>query len=320
MAENKSLSVIEKDISDKVMARIKDMCSTNELVLPSGYNAGTALRSAFLTIQETKDKNGKTALEVCTQASVAQSLLNMVIQGLQPSKRQCYFIVYGNQLQLFRSYFGTQSALRRAVPSVYKIVSDLVHVGDEVTWEVSPFGERYVASIDTDPFENRDKPVKFGFCNIFDVEGELLATSLMTWADIQTSWRQSRNYKIEGGVHQKFPEEMAKRTLISRACKNLLNTSLDTDPVVAGAFNATTENEYRMEEQNEIKSEQKKLPTKASSIKSKYGIKEDEVQQESVVAEAEEPVEEAIPEEGPEAFEEDIPWPEAEEPEQEDLL
>ena len=129
----------------------------------------------------------------------------------------------------------------------------------------------------------------------------------MTWADIQTSWHQSRNFEIEGGVHQKFPEEMAKRTLISRACKNLLNTSLDTDPVVAGAFNATTEAEYRMEEQNEIK-EPKKLPAKASSIKAKYGISKEEAQPEPEVAE---PVEDVPEEAGPEVFDEDIPWPAA---------
>ncbi|MBQ1358402.1 MAG: recombinase RecT, partial [Oscillospiraceae bacterium] len=152
MAEN-AIAIV-KDVSDAVMARINDMTDKQELVLPEGYNAGTALRSALLLIQETKDKNGKTALDVCTKASVTNTLLNMCIQGLQPSKRQCYFIVYGNQLQLFRSYFGTQAALRRAVPSVGKIVTDLVHEGDEVEFGTSPFGERYAVRIVTDPITN----------------------------------------------------------------------------------------------------------------------------------------------------------------------
>lgn len=52
-------------------------------------------------------------MEVCSRESIANSLLDMVVQGLSPAKTQCYFIVYGNQLQLNRSYFGTQAVLKR---------------------------------------------------------------------------------------------------------------------------------------------------------------------------------------------------------------
>lgn len=271
MAENTTSVALVKDISDTVMVRINDMMGKHELVLPDNYNAGTALRSAMLIIQDTKDKNGRTALDVCTKASVVNSLLNMCIQGLQPSKRQCYFITYGNQLQLFRSYFGTQCALRRAVPGVHKIVADLVRYNDEVEWATSEYGERYVARIVSDPFENADKPYKYGFCNIYDHRGELLASCVMSWADIQTSWKQSRNWKAADGVHQKFPEEMAKRTLINRACKNLLNGSADIDAVVAGAFNQTTDAEYE-----KVETPARPAVQKAKTIKERYQIAQDQ--------------------------------------------
>ena len=292
MADEKALATIEKDISDKVLTRIGDMVDKNELALADGYNAGTMLRAAMLMIKETKDKNGKTALEVCSGASVANCFLNMCIQGLDPTKRQCYFIVYGNQLQLFRSYFGTQAALRRAVPSVGKIVTDLVHQGDDVEFGTTAYGERYAVRIVTDPITNIEKPIVYGFCNIFGKDGELMGSTLMTWKDIQKSWSKTRS----GGQTQKdFPEEMARRTLINRACKHILNSSVDSNSAVVAAFNHTTDNEY-MDEQKVQQSASK------PSLKERYNIKGAD---EAVEAKAQK-VEEPSPE--PPA-EEDIPWP-----------
>jgi len=266
-AENTAVLELTKDVSDLVMLRINDMVGKHELVLPDNYNAGTALRSAILALQEVKDKEGRTVFEVCTKSSIVNSLLNMCIQGLQPSKRQCYFIVYGNQLQLFTSYFGKQCALRRAVPSVHKIMTDFIREGDEVHWSTNEYGERYVSRVVTDPLTNYGKPIKFGFCNIFDSMGNMLATTLMSWAEIQISWKQSKTYNTkEDSPHRKFPEEMARRTLINRACKNLLNTSADADPIIADAINQTTEAEFEKVETPKV------IESKAKTIKEKYQI------------------------------------------------
>lgn len=268
MADNNTALVpIVRDVSDTVMGRITDMVDKKELKLPEGYNAGTALRSAMLIIQDSKDKNGKCALEVCTKASVVNSLLNMCIQGLQPAKKQCYFITYGNQMQLFTSYFGIQSALRRAVPSVQKIITDFIKEGDQVEWATSQYGERYVARVVTDPLMNYGKPIRFGFCNIYDNQGGLLASTLMSWAEIQISWKQSRNYGKEDSPQKKFPEEMAKRTLINRACKNILNSSIESDPVIAAAINQTADAEY---ERVEVAAPEAKPEKK--SFKERYQI------------------------------------------------
>lgn len=303
--ENNNLPTIVKDVSDSVMGRINVMLEKKELVLPEGYSAGTALRSAALILQETKDKNGKTALEVCTKASVCNALLDMCLQGLQPSKKQCYFIVYGNQLQMFRSYFGTQAALKNAVPEVGKIISDLVHQDDEVVWGTTEYGERYVERINTDPITNINKAIVFGYCNIFDKNGVLVGTTVMTWDEIQKSWRQSRNYRADG-VHQKFPSEMAKRTLINRACKNLLNSSVETDhSAIIEAFNRTTDGEYdNSTPAQEVKAEETKEQSMADKIKAKY-MAEEQPKAEEI------PVEDISTEE-PYEDEELMPFPEGE--------
>ncbi|WP_243124300.1 recombinase RecT [Clostridium sp. AWRP] len=36
-----------------------------------------------------------------------------MMQGLTPAKKQCYFVVYGKQLQLMRSYMGTAAVTKR---------------------------------------------------------------------------------------------------------------------------------------------------------------------------------------------------------------
>ena len=311
MATGKEIAVISKEIGSSVMGRITELVEGKQLTLPSDYDAGTAVNSAMLILQDTKDKNGRPVLGVCTKASIAKSVLDMVIQGLQPGKKQCYFIAYADQLTLFRSYFGTVAALMRARPDASHITSEVFYNGDELVYGITKFGERFVQYIGSEPLVNIKQGIKGGYCNIYDAKGNVLGSTIMTWEQIQTSWKQSRNYKAEGGVHQKFTEEMAKRTLIAKACKLLLNTSNDMagNAAVIKAFNDTTDSEFdNMEVQNEQKPEQKKM-----TFKERYGIG---------APNTEEPKEEApiAEENGPEAFE-DTPFDDhAEEPSDESLF
>jgi len=50
----------------------------------------------------------------------------------------------------------------------------------------------------------------------------------MTYAQIQRSWQQNRSNNGNSPAHQKFPEEMCKKTVINRALKLLINTSTDS--------------------------------------------------------------------------------------------
>ena len=93
---------------DTVLSKIKDFEEAGELKLPTNYSAANALKSAWLILQETKDRNDKPALVVCTKESVANALLDMVVQGLSPMKKQCYFIVYGSISYVQFRMFDTQ--------------------------------------------------------------------------------------------------------------------------------------------------------------------------------------------------------------------
>ena len=118
-----------RELSDQVAGRLEDL-KDEGLALPTNYSAQNALKAAYLRLQGVKDRQGRPALTVCSQSSIANALLDMAIQGLSPAKNQCYFIVYGNELQMQRSYFGTIAALKR-LASIEDIDAQVVHRGDK---------------------------------------------------------------------------------------------------------------------------------------------------------------------------------------------
>lgn len=226
-----------KQITSAVAERL-DMLKDEGLALPANYNAQNALKAAYLRLQTVKDRQGNPALTVCTEPSIANALLDMAIQGLSPAKNQCYFIVYGNELQMQRSYFGTIAALKR-LDSIEDIDAQVIHQGDEFEIGADETGHIIVTKFKPS-FANLDKPIKGAFAFIKLTNGRT-AYTVMTKAQIDVSWSQSRNRQNK--VQDKFSDEMAKRTVINRAAKMFINTSDDSD-LLTGSINAATEAEY----------------------------------------------------------------------------
>lgn len=257
MSNQNQLAIIQKDITDSVNHKLNDL-QKEGLVIPPKYNASNALKSAFFKLQETKDKSGRPALEVCTKESVANSLLDMVVQGLSPAKTQCYFVVYGTQLKMERSYFGTQAVLKR-LTNVKDIWANVIFEGDVFDYEIDG-GREKLLKHETN-FLNRDKDILGAYAVVKTNDDEEILT-VMTRKEIDIAWGQS---KTSQGVHKKFPQEMAKRTVINRAAKAYINTSDDSDLLV-DAINRSTENEYE-NERKEVNPEyeaQKEIEQKAN--------------------------------------------------------
>lgn len=241
--QSNQVAIIQRDITDSVNKKIDELQSEG-LALPPNYSHSNALKSAFFKLQEVKDRNGKPALEVCTKESIANALLDMVVQGLSPAKTQCYFVVYGTQLQMLRSYFGTQAVLKR-LNGVNDIWANVIYKDDVFEYE-NDRGREKLLSHKT-AFENRDKDIVGAYAVIQTADGEEIMTA-MTRNEIETSWGQS---KTSQSVHKKFPGEMAKRTVINRAAKSFINTSDDSDLLIE-AINNTTENEYEERPRKEL--------------------------------------------------------------------
>lgn len=224
-------------LTDLVLDRVKQMQDTQDLSLPKNYNASNALNAAFLELQKVQDRNHRPALEVCTHDSIVKSLLDMTLQGLSPAKDQCYFIVYGNELQMQRSYFGTVAAVKR-LDGVKKVRAEVVHEDDVFAIGANEDMELIVKQF-IPKFENQDKPIIGAFAMIKTDEGTDF--TVMTKKEINQSWAQTRQKNNK--VQQNFSQEMAKRTVLNRAAKMFINTSDDSD-LLTGAINDTTSNEY----------------------------------------------------------------------------
>ncbi len=235
---------MQKGITEAVGKRIK-VLEDEGLALPEQYSAKNALSSAFFTLQKVY------GIEKATQESIANALLDMVTQGLSPAKTQCYFIVYGNELQMQRSYFGTVAALKR-LSNVDKVKAEVIHEGD--VFEIGSNEDMEMIVTKFEPkFENMNKPIIGAFAMIKLEDGSINYT-VMTKEEIDKSWQQSRNKNNK--VQQNFGQEMAKRTVLNRAAKMFINTSDDSD-LLTGAINNTTENEFEREEPKEIQAQEK---------------------------------------------------------------
>lgn len=239
-----------KKLDELIMQDITGSIESGAIHLFPEYSASDAIKAAIIKIGDATTYEGKYALDVCTRRSVFTALRNMVYQGLDPSKNQCYFIPRFNRdkgewsLDLMRSYFGTVVATKRLCPEIADINAQVIHQGDTYRIEIDDHGNMIVKDHNT-VLENLDKPIIAAYAKVFGKDGELITAGVMSWSELQKSWGQSSNrgWQQPNSVQSKFPQEMAKRTILNRVCKMMVNSSTDKALMVE-AYKSTTENEY----------------------------------------------------------------------------
>jgi len=247
------ITVQEKNVTEEVLARVNDLSKKGELLIPSGYSPENALKSAWLILQETIDKDKKLVLQTCSKSSTENALLNMVIQGLSPVKKQCYFVAYGGKLELMRSYMGTVAVTKR-LKGINDIKAYCIYAGDEFETEYNIDTAVLKITKFNPKFENIDNlKIKGAFAVVLGDEGPIY-TEIMNFNQIKRSWGQGTAYSSgKSTAHNHFTEEMAKKTVINRACKMFANTSDDSD-ILIEAFNNSDVDEDPVEDiKTEIK-------------------------------------------------------------------
>ncbi|MBU3208571.1 recombinase RecT [Clostridium algidicarnis] len=239
--ENKAVATQERNITDKVLSRVKSLEGKGELKVPGNYSPENALKSAYLILSETIDRDKKPVLQSCSEASIANALLDMTIQGLSPSKKQCYFIPYGGKLQLSRSYLGTVAVTKR-LKGVKDVKAYCIYEGDEFDQEYDISTATLKITKFNPKFENIDiNKIKGAFAVVIGEDGPI-HTEVMNINQIKKAWGQGAA-KGNSGAHNNFADEMAKKTVINRACKMFANTSDDSDLLIE-AFNNSDEKTY----------------------------------------------------------------------------
>lgn len=223
--------VAEKNVSDNVLNKVRVLESQGNLSLPKNYEASNALKQAWLKINETQDRNYKPALSVVTQESVANALLDMVTQGLNPAKSQCYFIVYKDKLTLQRSYHGNIMMLKRDA-GAKDVVAQVIYEGDTFKQKLDGTGRIESISHEQDFFNIKKENIIGAYCTIVFDDDRQNYIEVMTMDQIKQAWMQSAMIKDEKALetsktHNNFKEEMAKKTVINRAAKRYINSSTD---------------------------------------------------------------------------------------------
>lgn len=217
----------QKNISDSVLERVSAMEQAGQLVLPQGYHVGNAVRMAWLYLQEVKSKDYKPALEVCTTNSIANCLLEMIIKGLSIAKKQCYFIVAGNQLTFWEDYRGKLMRTKRDT-DIADVHAQVVYEGDEFVYTIDELGQYQLVSHKT-KLENMDiAKITAAYAIVVRKDGSKYM-ELMSMAMVKKSWMQGAA-KGNSGAHNNFTDQMCKKTVISRACKVALGSSEDELP------------------------------------------------------------------------------------------
>ncbi len=233
----------KEKITDLVLQRVLQKQMDGSIHLPSNYSAQNAMMAAYLILQETKNKNDESVLATCTQPSIANALMNMVVQGLNPNKQQCYFIPYGKTLTMQRSYLGTIAVTKR-LEGVKDVKGYPVYKDDKFELDFDILTGKQTIK-EYKPTTNRNEKDLIGAFALIIGEEDILHVEWMTMDQIKKAWNQGQ-MKGNSGAHKNFPDQMAIKTVINRACKTYAKTS-DDSGLITSMLTQQTDEEVEVE-------------------------------------------------------------------------
>lgn len=250
--QSKSTSIAKRarDISLSVQKSVQNLRQQGKIDLPPGYSVGNALSSAYLMIAEVETRNKEKAVEVCREESIYNSLFDMVVQGLNPQKKQCYFIARGKNLMMQRSYFGNEAVVKRFC-NVSDVLPEIVYVDELDGFKVAKKNNRTVVlehdisprfKKKKDKLESTDD-IAFAYCTLEFNDSRPDWTDIMDIEQIKQAWRQGELYDNERvdqskTFHAKFTKAACIRTIINHTCKRYINSSSD-NALFVESFNRT---------------------------------------------------------------------------------
>lgn len=234
--EQQATMVINNAFIDGLTKQLNEKCKYG-MSFPADYNLSNALMGAYLILKETTDKNGKAILETCSQVSIANSLMDMATMGLNPQKKQGYFVAYGGKCQFQKSYFGNITIARRY--GLKSINAEIIYDGDDFVYSIED-GRKVFVRHEQDVMNIDNDKIKGAYAVAVMADGTKLL-EVMNIKQIKQSWQQGYGYKEKGGTHEKFADQMAKKTVINRLCKMITNTY--GDEAVIDTFERLEESE-----------------------------------------------------------------------------
>lgn len=230
--ENQTTTTEASQIINQAINQYTSMVEQNVFDIPENYSYKNAIQQAryLLTKPAESGKNaGKTIIEVCTPQSILQSVMEMAQKGLNPDKKQCYFIPYGNTCTLSVSYQGNVALAKRSGQDIGDIYGYAVYKSDkfELEFDITK-GTYKIKTYQPNVNEWKKEDIIGAFAVITDKDGEVKYTEYMTMEQIRAAWSMGAA-KGNSPAHRKFPDQQAIKTVKSRAVKSFVNTADDSD-------------------------------------------------------------------------------------------
>lgn len=296
-ASGEQAVVPEKSVVDIVSDKVSEFLKSGQLDLPKNYSVDNALKSAYLVLNTIMDKDKKLVMVdgkltgIVTRASIANAVLDMVVQGLNPGKKQCYFIVYGQTLACQRSYFGSMAVAEMVNPAIKDWGFNVVYEGDKFSYGIHN-GKASVIEHEQ-KLENVDKlNIIAAYAMALDKDGLPIKTEIMTIDEIHQAWNMSKmkpfNDKGElraDSTHGRFARDMAVKTVINKVSKFIINASSD-NALLLERINRAEDLADSMEVQVQIEEKANTgsvimIPDEKPQIEEKKGVPEGGVKSET---------------------------------------
>jgi recombinational DNA repair protein RecT len=229
------------------------------MVLPDGFNPANSLKKARLMLNDMK-VGGKPVLEVVSQASIIQCLIDACCKGLDFSENQIYFIPRQNTMTTMESVYGRIARAKRASKN-YKPIVQYVHEDDVFEIGVNVENGQTVIKKHETSLENLDKPIIAAYTYVTDDKGDT-EVYIMTKREWLTSWKKSSN---GCAVAKEFERDMIFRSIIKKSTKSLVNANVkavgitfndDDDTMLAGDKQPEFTQQVIDAEAEEIKTEE----------------------------------------------------------------
>ncbi|NVF10795.1 recombinase RecT [Anaerococcus sp. AGMB00486] len=284
--QNKNTSTSATLIVNQAIDEVTKMLKSGVFDMPENYSFKNAIQQSRYLLQE-PDKKGKSIIDKCDPQSILNSVMEMAQKGLNPSKKQCYFIPYGGKCTLSISYQGNVAMAKRSGQDIGDVYGYAIYKDDE--FELGYNLQKGITEITKyvpDVTKWTKNNIVGAVAVITDCKGVVKYTEYMTMEQIKDSWNMGYA-KGDSKAHNMFPDQQAIKTVKNRAVKSFVNTSDDGEIMseddkltayVDESFNEEKESEANLLELDtnslenneeaqfeEVKYEKKEIPSNVDS-------------------------------------------------------
>lgn len=193
-----------------------------EVMEDKTFNAKQAIISMALKMNETLDKAGRKAIDICTKESIMQVAQEVLVKKLDLMKNQGALIVRGDKLKLQPQYQGNVKRALELNPFLDHFNFMPIYKDDKITMKVLNDGKLEITNHETSFNNIGNSNLVGGYVRAISKDGSVYMTEIMNMEQIKIAWSKSSSSQ---SVHKEFPLKMIRKTLLNSICSWLINTT-----------------------------------------------------------------------------------------------